>query len=135
MTATAAARVEGYVSVRVCGQSFGIPVLDVQDVIAQTTINLVPLAPPEVAGSLNLRGRIVTAIDLRRRLKLPPRAPGESFMCDVLWLSAETFEPVPVTLSPDWRALFAGLYRLEDDLLLPIHIHQVLALDVPSLAA
>ena len=64
----------GLVSVQIGGQTFGVPVLEVQDVIAETAINRVPLAPPEIAGSLNLRGRIVTAIDMRRRLGLPPQA-------------------------------------------------------------
>ena len=68
--------VEGLVSIRVGSQTFGVPVLKVQDVIAQTTINRVPLAPPEVAGSLNLRGRIVTAVDMRLRLRMAPREAG-----------------------------------------------------------
>lgn len=136
--------VDGIVSVYLGGQIFGIPVLSVQDVIAQTTINTVPLAPPEVAGSLNLRGRIVTAVDLRRRLGMAPRAPGDRFMSviiersgelyallvddvgDVLWLSSTLFEPTPVTLSPAWRAVCEGLYRLEGELLLSLRVDQVL---------
>ena len=137
---------EGLVSIRVGKQTFGVPVLQVQDVIAQTVINRVPLAPPEVAGSLNLRGRIVTAIDMRRRLKMSPRVPEDSFMSviverfgelyslvvddvgDVLWLSADDHEPTPVTLSPHWRLMCSGLYRLEGDLLLVIDVDQVLHL-------
>ncbi len=67
-----------FVSVVVGDQLFGIPVLEVRDVLASQRITRVPLAPPEVAGSLNLRGRIVTAIDLRTRLGLPPRAAEQS---------------------------------------------------------
>lgn len=61
------------VSMTVAGQLFGIPVQAVQDVLGAQRITRVPLAPSEVAGSLNLRGRIVTAIDVRRRLKLDGR--------------------------------------------------------------
>ena len=137
---------EGLVSIRVGKQTFGVPVLEVQDVIAQTPINRVPLGPPEVAGSLNLRGRIVTAVDMRRRLKMEPRQPDDSFMSvivehigelyallvddvgDVLWLTSSDHEPTPVTLSPHWRAVCSGLYRLEGELLLVINVDQVLNL-------
>ena len=143
---SAAAEPCGLVSVRVGQQWFGVPVLRVQDVIIQTAISPVPLAPPEVAGSLNLRGRIVTAIDLRRRLGMPPRAADEPFMCvivdragelyallvddvgDVLWLAESAYEAAPVTLSAEWRALCEGLYRLDGDLLLVLRIEQALTL-------
>ena len=72
----------------VAGQLCGVPVLAVRDVLGPQTITRIPLAPPEVAGSLNLRGRIVTAIDLRRRLSLPPR-PSSSIRasCIRCWLT------------------------------------------------
>ena len=57
-----------YVTMTIADQLFGIPVLQVQDVLGPQRITRIPLAPPEVAGSLNLRGRIVTAIDVRLRL-------------------------------------------------------------------
>lgn len=140
----------GLVSVILGTQTFGVPVLCVQDVIAQTPINRVPLAPPEVAGSLNLRGRIVTAIDLRCRLGMAPRGPNENFMSviveqsselyaflvddvgDVLWLSPADHEPNPVTMPPQWRAVCSGLYRLEDELLLVINVEQILNLGTVS---
>ena len=62
-----------YVTMTIGGQWFGIPVLSVRDVLGPQKIAMIPLAPPEVAGSLNLRGRIVTAIDPRVRLGLPKR--------------------------------------------------------------
>lgn len=148
-----AGKTDGLVSVRLEGQWFGVPVLRVQDVIAGTAINRVPLAPPEVAGSLNLRGRIVTAIDLRHRLRMAPRASGDSFMSvivdrggelyallvddvgDVLWLPADEYEPTPITLSAHWRSLCDGLYRLETDLLLVLDIEQVLNLEASTHAA
>ncbi|MBS0295630.1 MAG: chemotaxis protein CheW [Proteobacteria bacterium] len=137
---------EGLVSIKVGKQTFGVPVLKVQDVITQTTINRVPLAPPEVAGSLNLRGRIVTAIDMRRRLKMAARDEDDRYMCvivehggelyallvddvgDVLWLSSADYEGGPATLSPHWRSVCSGLYRLDHELLLVLDIAQVLTL-------
>ncbi|WP_367617038.1 chemotaxis protein CheW [Teichococcus vastitatis] len=65
-----------YLTLTVAGQLCGVPVLAVRDIMAAPSITRVPLAPREVAGSLNLRGRIVTAIDLRRRLGLPLREAG-----------------------------------------------------------
>ena len=69
-----------FVSITVADQLFGIPVLQVQDVLGPQRITRIPLAPAEVAGSLNLRGRIVTAIDLRTRLGLPELADGNKRM-------------------------------------------------------
>lgn len=146
-TMTSAGAAEGLVSVRIGRQAFGVPVLSVQDVIAQTAINRVPLGPSEVAGSLNLRGRIVTAIDMRRRLGMEPRDPNDGFMSviverngelyallvddvgDVLWLPESQHEPPPVTLSAEWRRLCSGLYRLDGDLLLVLKVDDVLVLD------
>ena len=62
-----------FVTVRLDGQLLGIPVLLVQDVLKLQQLTRVPRAPEWVAGVLNLRGRIVTAIDLRSRLGMPPR--------------------------------------------------------------
>ncbi|MEQ9124864.1 MAG: chemotaxis protein CheW, partial [Alphaproteobacteria bacterium] len=62
-----------FVTVTIAEQLFGIPVLEVRDVLRPQAMTRVPLAPPEIAGVLNLRGRIVTAIDVRCRLNLPPR--------------------------------------------------------------
>lgn len=141
----------GLVSIQIGGQTFGVPVLEVQDVITRTAINRVPLAPPEIAGSLNLRGRIVTAIDMRRRLGLPPRtddpdggvsviveqASGELYALmvddvgDVLWLPPSAHEPTPPTLSPAWRDLCDGLYRLDDRLMLVLRTEAVLTLSPP----
>src|SRR3954470_8495448 len=67
---------EGYVTVVTAGQLFGLKLERVRDVFVPRGLSRVPLAPPEVAGLLNLRGRIVTAIDLRRRLGPAPREDG-----------------------------------------------------------
>lgn len=142
----------GLVSVRLGDALFGVPVLQVQDVVAEAPLNHVPLAPCEVAGVLNLRGRIVTAIDMRRRLGLPPQdsarmsviveRQGELYALlvddvgDVLWFDEVEREAPPVTLSESWRAVCAGLFRLEDALLLVLDIEAALTLQPdPALAA
>jgi len=133
-----------FVSITVAGQLFGIPVLQVQDVLGPQRITRIPLAPLEVAGSLNLRGRIVTAIDLRTRLRLPPLPEGQSGMSivvdhggelysiiidavgEVLSLSGEAAERNPVTLDPVWREVSAGIYRLKEALLIVLDVARVL---------
>lgn len=73
-----------YVTMIIGGQMFGIPVLDVHDVLGSLSLTKIPLAPPEVAGALNLRGRIVTAIDVRKRMALPEREADDPGMSVVV---------------------------------------------------
>ena len=142
----------GFVTMTVAGQLFGIPVLQVQDVLGAQRLTRIPLAPPEVAGSLNLRGRIVTAIDVRTRLGLPPRPAdmkGMSVVVDlngelysllidqvgeVLSLAKDTFESNPPTLDPRWREVSRGIYRLKGQLLVVIDVAQLLTLSRASAA-
>jgi len=142
-----------YVSITVAGQLFGIPVLQVQDVLGPQRITRIPLAPAEVAGSLNLRGRIVTAIDLRIRLKLPPLPDGQNGMSvvvdyggelysvmvdavgEVLSLDAEAAERNPATLDPVWREVSGGIYRLDKTLLIVLDVARVLDFSVRAEAA
>jgi purine-binding chemotaxis protein CheW len=143
-----------FVSITVANQLFGIPVLQVQDVLSLQRITRIPLAPPEVAGSLNLRGRIVTAIDLRTRLRLPPPPPkGQSGMSvvvdhggelysvmvdsvgEVLSLPAEMAERNPATLDPVWRDVSEGIYRLDKTLLIVLDVARVLDFSTRSDAA
>jgi purine-binding chemotaxis protein CheW len=79
------------VTLTVGDQLCGVPVLAVRDILGEQVITRIPLAPPEIAGSLNLRGRIVTAIDLRRRLRLPPAAPGQPRMSVVAEQGGELY--------------------------------------------
>ena len=79
------------VTLTVGEQLCGVPVLAVRDILGEQTITRIPLAPPEIAGSLNLRGRIVTAIDLRRRLRLPPAPPGQTRMSVVAEQGGELY--------------------------------------------
>lgn len=134
-----------FVTMTIDGQLFGIPVLQVQDVLAQHKIARIPLAPPEVAGSLNLRGRIVTSIDVRTRLGLPPRPGTELGMSivvdkegelyslvvdkvgEVMSLRNVDFEQNPPTLNQRWREVSQGIYRLSDTLLVVLDINRLLA--------
>lgn len=133
-----------FVTATIAGQLCGIPVLQVQDVLGPQRTTAIPLAPPEVAGSLNLRGRIVTAIDLRVRMGLAPLddAPermsivvehrGElySLMVDqvgeVLKVGTAAFERCPATLDARWRAFSEGIYRLDEGLLLVLDVDPLL---------
>ncbi|HXZ67981.1 MAG TPA: chemotaxis protein CheW, partial [Alphaproteobacteria bacterium] len=119
-----------YITVGVGAQLFGIPVERVQDVFTPQSITRVPLAPVEIAGVLNLRGKIVTALDIRARLglaKRPEAGPvmaigiesgGESYglvvdeVGEVLTLDASKFEPLPDTLDTHWRAVSKSVYHL-----------------------
>lgn len=129
-----------YVAAMVDGQLFGLPIERVHDVFAPERITPVPLAPREVAGVLNLRGRIVTAICMRRRLGLPSRGSHEKSMAigiehqgeayclvvdgvgEVLRLPAAGRDAVPVNLEPTWARLAAGVHRLENRLLVVLDI-------------
>jgi purine-binding chemotaxis protein CheW len=134
-----------YVTLTVGGQLCGIPVLTVRDVLGPQAITRIPLAPPEVAGSLNLRGRIVTAIDLRRRLGVASAGSGTSMSVvvehqgefysllvdnvgEVLRLDPASRERNPPTLAPEWRGFSAGIFRLSGRLLVVLDIAAVLAL-------
>lgn len=131
-----------YVTIGVNGQLFGIPVLQVHDVLKPMRLTRVPLAPPEIAGVLNLRGRIVTAIDLRARLNLPPveqkgmsvvvEHKGELYSLrvdhvgEVMSCPAADFQPPPPTLDREWLHVSDGVYRLQGMLLVILNIARLL---------
>jgi purine-binding chemotaxis protein CheW len=141
---------ETFLTLTVAGQLCGVPVLSVRDVLGPQSITRIPLAPPEVAGGLNLRGRIVTAIDLRRRLGLPDRPAGAAppmsvvvdqagelyslladAVGDVVPLPAAGFAPNPPTLSALWREVSRGVHRQEGALLVLLDVERVLAIGRP----
>lgn len=140
----AAATTQDFITVIIAGQTFGIPVGLVQDVFVPQSVTRVPLAPPEVAGVLNLRGRIVTAVDMRRSLGLPPRNDGKPSMAvgiekngeayglvidqvgEVLSLISEECEPNPANLDPCWRSVSRGIYRLDGTLLVVLEVDRIL---------
>jgi purine-binding chemotaxis protein CheW len=128
------------------GYLFGIEVVKVQEVLRYQRMTAVPLAPPEIAGLINLRGQIVTALDLRRRLDLPDRPDNKLPMNvvvrtdegslallvdeigDVMEVGDETFEPPPETLRGPAHDLIRGSYKLDDRLLLVLDTERVVAL-------
>lgn len=138
-------RSRDFLTIMIGDQTFGIPVLQVQDVLGEQKVTRIPLAPAEVAGSLNLRGRIVTAINVRKRLGLPENDNGSGKQMsvvveydnefysliidrvgDVLSLTDDTFEKNPSTLDPLWREISSGIYRLNDKLLIVMDVPKFL---------
>ncbi len=135
-----------YVTLHVAGQLCGVPLEAVRDVLSAQAVTRIPLAAPEIAGSLNLRGRIVTAIDLRRRLRLPPAGEEATPMSvvaeqgtelyallvdqvsEVMSLPARLFEQAPPTLAGGWAEFNAGVYRLTGQLLVVLDVDRLLAL-------
>jgi len=135
-----------FVTLTIADQLCGVPVLGVRDILGEQVITRIPLAPAEIAGSLNLRGRIVTAIDLRRRLNLPPAPSGTPRMSvvaeqggelyallvdqvsEVMSLPASAFERNPSTLPASWATYSAGIYRLQGRLLVVLDVGRLLAL-------
>jgi len=125
---------------------FGVDVLRVQEVLRFQQMTPVPLAPEVIEGLINLRGQIVTAIDMRRRLQLPPRAGDRTPMNmvlrtddgavsllvdeigDVLDVDEAAWEQPPDNLDPAVRDLIRGVYKLKDRLLLVLDTEQTVDL-------
>jgi purine-binding chemotaxis protein CheW len=152
-TDTAASNLKEYVTATIGGQLFGLPIQQVQDVFVPERLTRVPLAPPEIAGVLNLRGRIVTLIDMRDRLGLQSatgqgpamaigvESGGESYgllidsVGEVLKLDDAAREANPINLDPRLARVSAGIHRLEGQLLMLVDVDRVLDLSVRSIAA
>jgi len=142
-----------YVTAMIGGQLFGLPILRVQDVFMPERLTRVPLAPPEIAGLLNLRGRTVTLIDMHDRLGLGTRGNGDKLMAigvesrgesygllidsvgEVLKLDDNARESNPVNLAPRLARVSAGIYRLEGQLLVIVDIDNVLDIGAKAIAA
>jgi purine-binding chemotaxis protein CheW len=141
-----------YVTVTIGKQLFGLPIARVQDVFVLNQMTRVPLSPDDIAGVINLRGRIVTAIDLRRRLGVTGEAGraqmavgidsgGESYglvidaVGEVQKLGVEAAEPVPVNLDERLKRVASAVYRLDDGLLVALDVDRLLGLNVTELAA
>ena len=123
---------------------FGIEVVRVQEVLRGQEMTSVPLAPEVVRGLINLRGQIVTALDMRKRMGLSPRVSEKPAMNlvvrsdegavsllvdeigDVIEVDADCHEPVPETLPADQKQLIAGVYKLEGRLLLVMDTERAL---------
>ena len=134
-----------FVTVRIAGQLFGLPIWAVHDVFVPQRITPVPLAPIGVDGVLNLRGRIITAINMRRRLGFPLRGEGESVIAvgidyqgevygllvdevgEVLTLEKSHLTQNPPNLDQRWGAMTDGIFTLEAELLAVLDVDSVLA--------
>jgi len=144
---------EEFVTVIIADQLFGLPISRVSDVFMLTDMTVVPLSIPEIAGVLNLRGRIVTAIDMRQRLGLPPRDSDETAMAvgiemnrenfglvidhigDVLHLPVNDFDANPVNLDPRWKSVAQSIFMLDSELLVILDVDRVLDLGDREAAA
>jgi len=142
-----------YVTFTAAGQMFGLPIARVQDVFKPTRMTRVPLAGPEIAGVLNLRGRIVTAIHLSNRLDLGLRADGTSPMAIGIEFGAESFgllvdvvgevlklpdserEANPINLDRKLARVCAGIFRIDGQLLVVLDVDRVLDLGAETMAA
>ncbi len=131
---------------------FGVDVHSVQEVLRFQQMTRVPKAPEVIEGLINLRGQIVTAIDMRRRLKLPSRAGDQTptnmvvrsddgavsllvdEIGDVLDVDAATYERTPENLDPAARDLIRGIYKLKDRLLLVLDTERTVDLGAGSVA-
>lgn len=134
-------------AVAVHDQWLGLPVAEVRDVLRTARLTTIPAASAAIAGIMNLRGRVVTAIDLRRRLGLPPAAvDAQSFnvvvdhkgdlyslvvdrVGDVLSLHPEDLEATPDNIDAVWRSVAAGIHRMPDALLLALDVGRLLDLE------
>jgi len=132
------------VTMTIDNQLLGIPVSAVHDVLGPQKLTRIPLAPDAVAGALNLRGRIVTAIDVRKRLGLNERDESDPAMSvvvehdgepysliidtvgEVLSVPNDRLERNPPTLDPRWRAVSNGIFRLDDQLLVVLEVDRLL---------
>ncbi len=126
-------------------RSYGIDVSAVQEVLRGLPRTRIPLAPSALAGLINLRGQVLTAIDLREQLALPPRAGERDPMLIVIRVAGEPiallvdtigsvvdveddqFEPPPDTLAGPTRQLIRGAYKLSDRLLLSLDVDRAIA--------
>jgi purine-binding chemotaxis protein CheW len=142
-----------FVTVFIGEQLFGLPIDRVHDVFKVDRLTRVPLAAPEIAGVLNLRGRIVTAIDMRLRLDLPSLQNGEHHMAigiehrgesyglivdqvgEVIKIPVEQRDANPVNLDPRWGRIAAGVFQLEESLMVILDVDRILDIQSPGLAA
>jgi purine-binding chemotaxis protein CheW len=129
---------------------FGLDVMEVQEVFRYQEMTTAPLSPEDISGLINLRGQIITAINLRRRLNMEPpqtdmvpmnvvvRVQDEVVSLlvdrigDVMEVSEEFYEPSPKNVQGSVRELVAGVYKLKDRLLLVLDTKKVLQFDAAT---
>ena len=137
---------QGFVTLTLANQLCGVPVFAVREVITNSKIVRVPLAPSEIAGNINLRGRIVTAVDTRCRLGLEPAPDTADRVAlvaendgalyallidqvqEVLSLRMDMIEETPPNLSAIWRQFSSGVFRLPERLMVVLDVDRLLTL-------
>lgn len=137
-----------YVTFKISGQLFGIYVLSVNEILSPHKISDIPLSSKEILGSLNLRGRILTTIDIREVLNIPIpegddltkkmslviEASKESYnmvvdeIGDVVSINNSDISPLPENLNPKWLKVSNGVRMLEDSLLVILDVGKIIAL-------
>jgi purine-binding chemotaxis protein CheW len=141
-----------YATLRIGDMTCGVDALIVQEVLRHQQMTSVPLAPDEVSGLINLRGQVVTALDLRRRIGLPPRTEDQESMNLVVWteegvvsllvdeigdvvrVDENLLEPTPGTLDAQAAELVTGVYKLDGQLLLTLDVELACRLGGAGLA-
>lgn len=144
LTAATPGKEQVFVTIYVQKQLFGMPVERVQDILVPERIANIPLAPPEIAGAVNLRGRIVTVVNVRACLSLPPFPENTERMCvtveeghelyslmvdsvgAVVTLDMAQVEKNPPTLDPRWRGVSSGVVRLDGEIMIVMDIDALL---------
>ncbi|MFN7684718.1 MAG: chemotaxis protein CheW [Oligoflexia bacterium] len=139
-----------YITFQVEDQLLGIPVHEVREVLPEQPVARVPLASAALAGLLNLRGQIVTAIDVRKRLGIDPQPPGVERMNivigddgelfsllvdsvgDVRTVNQAAFAPAPSTLPENWKKICSGVYRLTRGLLVAVDVASLVNLETQT---
>ncbi len=134
---------ESFITLYVGSQIFGLPILTVRDVLIAKDIYRIPLVPKEIAGTINLRGRIVTVIDLRILLGLKPQKTGKKYCViveqdkipygllidkigDVMELPRSQYEDRPAPFDHKWTEYSNGVYRIEKQILVVLNTEQLL---------
>lgn len=135
-----------YVMMKVNEQLFGMRVDGIEDILLPQKITPIPLAPDEILGSLNLRGRIVTAVDLKRKLGIPskPREISDDYRSAVVDYEGELYSIIvdevsevlsigpseiahnPENLSEKWKSISDGVYSFKDKLMIILNVHKLL---------
>lgn len=133
-----------YLTVKLCNESFGIPVTRIKDIFTENRITYIPLADPDIIGAINLRGRIVAAIDMRKRFGLPPADKTMQRMniaveygdelCslvvdsvgDVILISDDQIDALPPTLDSKWKTIATGVFKQKNDLLIILRMDNLI---------
>lgn len=134
-----------YIMMRLDKQLFGLGVEIVEDILLPQKITNIPLSSSDVRGALNLRGRIVIAIDLRVKLGMPAKEDDDqkcrhvvvnlnnqlySFIIDsvseVIDIASSEIEANPENLTEGWKTLSDGVYSLQDELMIILNVHKLL---------